>query len=78
MNLHDQVPVLVLHVLEGDISQDTGIVNQDINAAKSLDGSLDDLLAVLDAVVIGNGIAALGLDFLDDDISGLGKQKLQG
>lgn len=78
MNLHDQVPVLVLHVLEGDISQNTGIVDQDINAAKSLDGSLDDLLAVLDAVVIGNGIAALGLDFLDDDISGLGKQKLQG
>ena len=71
MDSHDQVPVLVLHVLETDISQDTGIVKQHIDAAIVLDGCLDDLLAVCDAVVVGYCFAASGFDLVDDDISGL-------
>jgi hypothetical protein len=71
VDLEDQVPVLVLHVLEADVAQDAGVVDQDVDAPKGLDGRLDDLVAVLDAVVVGNGLAACGLDLVDDDIRSL-------
>lgn len=71
VNLHDQVPVLVLKVLEGNVAKNTGIVDENVDAAKALDGGLDDALAILDAVVVGNGFAACLLDLVDDDISGL-------
>lgn len=71
MDVHDQVPVLILHVLEADISQDTGIVQQDIDSAKVLDGSLDDLVAIGDTVVVCDGFTARGLDFLNDNICSL-------
>jgi len=48
VNLHDQVPVVVLHVLEADVPEDTGIVDQDIDSAKCLDGRVDDLVTVFD------------------------------
>jgi hypothetical protein len=67
----DEVPVLVRHVLEADIAQDTGIVEEDVDSTEGLDGSLDDSVAVLDAVVVGNGLAASGFDLVDDDICGL-------
>lgn len=72
MNLEDQVPVLVLDILEADITQDAGIVDQDIDATKCLNGSLDDLVAVLDGVVIGNSLATVLLDLIDYYIGGLG------
>lgn len=71
VNLHNQVPVLVLEVLEGNVAENTGIVDEDVDAAKVADGGLDDALAVLDAVVVGNGLAACLFDLVDDDISGL-------
>jgi hypothetical protein len=64
----DQVPVLVLHILEADIPQDTCVVKQDIDAAEVLDGGFDDLLAILNAVVVGYCFAARGFDLVDDDI----------
>lgn len=72
MDGHNQIPVLVAHVLKGDISQDTGIVEEDIDAAVVLDGGLDDAIAVLDAVIVGYCFAACGFDLVDDDICGLG------
>jgi hypothetical protein len=71
VDLHDQVPVLILDVLEADISQDTGVVDEDIDSAEGIDGSLDDALAVLDRVVVGDGLSAGGLDLVDDDIGSL-------
>jgi hypothetical protein len=71
VHLDDQVPVLVLEVLEGNVAQDAGVVDEDVDAAKGLDGGLDDALAVLDAVVVGDGLAAGLFDLVDDDISGL-------
>lgn len=67
----DQVPVGVLHVLEADIAQNTGIVDKDVDAAEGVNGSLDDLVTKLDAVVVCNGLASSLLDLVDDDISGL-------
>lgn len=76
VDLHDEVPVLVLEVLEGNVAQDAGIVDEDVDAAKGLDGGLDDALAELDAVVVGNGLAAGLFDLVDDDISSLWKRRL--
>lgn len=75
VDLHDEVPVLVCEVLEANVTEDTGIVDEDIDAAKGLDGGVDDLVTILDAVVVGDGLAASGLDLVDDDISSLEKER---
>jgi hypothetical protein len=71
MNSDNQIPVIVCHVLEADITEDTRIVEEDIDPAVGFDGGFDDLLAVGDTVVVGYCLAACGFDFVDDDISGL-------
>lgn len=68
MDGNNQIPVLVGYVLEADIAEDTSVVKQDVDAAEVLDGGLDDLVSVLDAVVVGNCLAACGLDLFDYDI----------
>jgi len=77
MHGHNQIPVLVLHVLEADITEDTSVVDQDIDAAECLDGGLDDLVAIGDTVVVGNGLAACGFDLVDNNISGLSHEVSQ-
>ena len=71
VDLVDEVPVLVGHVLEADVAQDACVVEEDVDAAESRDGGLDDALAVLDAVVVGDGLAAGSLDLVDDQIGSL-------
>lgn len=71
MHLLDEVPVGVLEVLERDIPQDTSVVDEDVDGTESLDGSLDDLLAVLDGIVVGDGLSASLLNLLNDDIGSL-------
>jgi hypothetical protein len=62
----DQIPVRLLHVLEADIAQNAGIVDEDIDATESVDGCLDDGFSVLDRVVVGDRFAACGADVFDD------------
>lgn len=71
MDLVNQIPILVLHILKADISEDSSVVDQDIDAAKGLDGGIYDLVAELHAVVVGNGLPASCLDLLDNDIGSL-------
>lgn len=71
VDLHNQVPVIILHVLEADIPEDTGIVNEYINATKGFDSSLNDLVSILDRVVVADSVASSGLDLLDNNIGGL-------
>lgn len=68
MNGHDDVPVLVGHVLESHVSEDTSVVDEDIDSASSIDSGLNDAVTVLDGVVVGNSLAASGLDLVDNDI----------
>jgi hypothetical protein len=75
--LHHQVPVLVFHVLKADVAQNAGIVDEDINPAKGLDSSPNDLVAVLDRVVVCDGLAASRCDLLDNLIGSLWKQQCQ-
>ena len=76
MNLHDQIPVLILHVLEANVAQNTGIIDEDVNPAKILDCSLDDPITIFDAVVVGHCLSAGGFDLVDDDIRRLNWDRL--
>ena len=71
MDLVDQVPVRLLHVLEADIAKNTGVIDEDINAPKGIDCGLDDVLSILDGIVVGDRITASGLDLLDYFVCGL-------
>lgn len=48
VNLHHQIPVLILHVLEADVSENAGVVDEHIDPAERLDGGLDNPVAILD------------------------------
>ena len=71
MDAVDQIPVRLFHVLEADISQDTGVVDENIDAAEGINGCLDNSLSVFYRVVVGDRLAASGADRLDDFICGL-------
>ena len=71
MDRVDQIPVLILHVLEADVSEDASIVDEDINAAKGLDSGLNDPVTILNAIVVGDRLSAILLDLVHDDISSL-------
>ena len=75
MDLEDQIPIRLLHVLEADIAQDAGVVDEDVDAAKSIDGSLDNGFAILDRVVVGDGLAACGADLVDNLVGGLWRDR---
>jgi hypothetical protein len=67
----DQIPVRLLHILEADVSQDTSVVDEDIDAAECVDSCLDDGVSILDWIVVGDRLAASGADLLDDLVCGL-------
>lgn len=71
VNCNNKIPICVFHVLEGDVAQDTGIVEEDIDSAEGLNGGLDDSVTIFDAVVVGYCFAACGLNLIDDDICSL-------
>jgi hypothetical protein len=73
MHPHDQIPVGVLHVLETDITEDTSVIDEDVDTAEVLDSGVDDFVAEFNTVVVGNSLAALLLDFVDHDICSLFK-----
>ena len=54
------------HLLERRVAEDAGVVDDDVDALPRVERALDDLRAVLDRVVVGDGLAARGLDLLDD------------
>ena len=59
VDLLHQVPVLVAHVGEALVPQNAGVVDDDVHAAKDLDGGLHDAVAgVHHRVVVGRSAAA--------------------
>lgn len=67
----DQIPVQILHVLEANISQNTGVVNEDVDSAEGLNRGVNNGNAILNAVVVGNSLSASSLNLVDDYISSL-------
>jgi hypothetical protein len=76
VNFVDQIPILILHVLEADITEDTSVVDENIDPAEVLDGCLNDGFTVLDAVVVGYGLAASRSDLFNYYISSLHRNRV--
>jgi len=72
MDQHDQVPVLVGHLRETDVSQDPGVVDQDVHPSEGIDGRLDNFVTELDRVVVGNGLTPASLDLIHHGVSSTG------
>ena len=62
----DEVPVLRRHLLERRVAQDPGVVHDDVDPLPRVERRLNDLRAVLNGVVVGNGFSARFLDLVDD------------
>ncbi len=73
MDLDNQVPVIVCHVLEADIPQDACVIEQYVYFPKLLDGRIDNAVTILDTVIIRNGFAACCSYFIYYHICGLQK-----
>lgn len=54
--------------MEGLVSEETGVVDEDINSSEGLDGFVDDPLGVEDRVVVGDSSATGLTDLFDDQI----------
>lgn len=78
VDLEDQVPLLIGHTGKGNILQDTGVVDDNINATEGLHGGLDNLLTIENRVVVGDGLSTGGTDLLDDNIGSTGRGSLAG
>ena len=67
---------MIFHVLEADVAQNAGIVDEDVDSAKGLDGGLDNPVTILNRVVVCYGLAAGRCDLLDDLVGGLGRDNV--
>lgn len=74
VNLVNEIPVSVRQVLEGNVAENAGIVDDNVDRAKGLDGRLDNLFAKLDRVVVCDSLAASLDDLVNDEISSLERE----
>ena len=68
MNIDDGVPEVVVHVGEGLVTQNTGVVDKDINASKSINGRLDNSLTVFTRGLVANSLSTKLLDLLNNGV----------
>jgi hypothetical protein len=71
MDFHDEIPIKLRHLLEGNISKDTSVVNDDINSTKSINCSLYNLIAKFNRIVVCDSLSTGFLDLIDNKISGI-------
>lgn len=72
MDLHNQIPVLVGDILEADVAQDTGIVDEDVYPTELIDRCTNDLIAIFgDIVIVGYGVATVLFDETHDLVCSL-------
>lgn len=68
VNVHDGVPEVVIHVGEGLVAEDTGVVDDDIDTAKGINSSLDNGITVLSRELGTDGLATHLLDLVNNII----------
>ena len=68
----DRVPVLGGDPGKRLVPEDPGVGDHDVDLAPGLEGGGDQLVALLNRVVVGHGLATRILDLLDHDIRCLG------
>ena len=65
MDLEDEIPVILGHLMERHVAQDAGVVDEDVDASVGVHRRLDDLVAELHRVVVGRCIATSLFDLGD-------------
>jgi hypothetical protein len=63
---HDDVPLLISHVGEGLVTEDSGVVDENVNAAVVVDCGFDDSFSIEDVGFVADCGTAHLLDFVDD------------
>ena len=71
MDLVNEIPVLIFHVVEANVPQDARVVDEHMDASKRLDRSINDCVSILDTVVVGNSFSASCFNFVDNGVGGL-------
>jgi len=64
----NQVPVAVVHFVEGLVAQDAGVVHHHVDTAEGIQGVLYDFLAVGDGIMVGFGDTAGFADLCDHTV----------
>ena len=68
MHLHDQIPVELAHLVEGYVAEDSSVVDDDVDGAERVHGSLDDLVTKFDGIIVSDGCATVLLDLSDNEV----------
>ena len=67
------VPFLRAHVENHPVSEDAGIVDQDIKSAKGVNGGLDDVLTAFSSsygIIVGDRFTTCILNLIHHEVSG--------
>src|SRR5215510_9599987 len=75
MNVDHRIPLLLGHVENHPVTQNAGVVDENIELAEAIERALDDTLGRLeigDAFIVGYGFTAGSFDFLDNLLGGAG------
>ncbi len=68
MNLHNQVPVKLGHFHKADVSENSRVVDDNVDSSESVNGSLHDFIAELYRIVICDGLTSSLFNFINNDI----------
>ena len=68
--LVDEVPVLVGHLVEGDVTEDTRVVDHDVYAPPRVHRRLHDARTLHHRVVVRHRLPARRLDLVDHEVGG--------
>lgn len=71
MNTDYEVPIFLAHVLKANISKYTGIVYQNINPTKCLNGSLNYFFTIFYTIIVRNCTSASRFNLINDNICSL-------
>ena len=72
MDHHNKVPIFIGHFLEGNVAEDTSVIDEDIDGTECIDSGLDDLFSKLDRIIICDSLTTSSFDLVDDNVGGSG------
>lgn len=78
MNFHDEIPILIFHLLEGDISEDSCIIDEDIDSSEIIHCCFNNLISKLDRIIVGYSRASFRFNFLNNFICSWARSTFAG
>ena len=65
MDCHHVIPKLIVHVVESFVSQNSSVVDENINSTEGINGGFDDDISVFSGCLVSYGSTAQFFNFLD-------------